>query len=96
MRTQTECNLVLRLTWNVRPGHHHPEHTFDCAQDIPMARMMARRAAEFTSPRRAVRFVCAATSPDGGRTQPWEPLPLEDPDDTDGWLSGASATVGAC
>lgn len=61
-----------------------------------MARMIARRAAEFTSPRRAVRFVCAATSPDGGRTHPWEPLALEDPDDTDGWLSGASVTVGAC
>ncbi|NUR04320.1 MAG: hypothetical protein HOY79_49805 [Streptomyces sp.] len=69
MRRQTECNLVVRLTWDVTLGHSHPRYTFVCVQDEDMAAMVARRADEFAP--RGLRLVGAEASPSAGRDHPW-------------------------
>lgn len=82
-RTQTECNLVVRLSWAIGAGHSHPEHTFLCAQDPAMAAQAAQRASDMSPA--GLRLLGAATSATGGRDGQWEPLALDCPD---GWNSG--------
>ncbi len=88
LRVQTECNLVVRLRWEVGDGHSHPEHTFLCVQDAAMAVTAAANASRAAP--RGLRLVGADTSPSGGRLDPWVPLALEFAEDRSaGWLSGA-------
>lgn len=76
MRRQRECNLTVRFRWEVAAGQHHPEHTFSCAEDLPMAAQMALNI-KFTVPR-GIRFAGIDVSPDGGRHIPWQPVDLEE------------------
>lgn len=72
MREQRKYNLTVRFRWEVAAGHYHPEHTYSCAQDLPMAAQMARNA-ELTVPR-GIRFAGVDVSPDGGRYTQWQPV----------------------
>lgn len=88
LRVQTECNLVVRLRWEVGDGHSHPAHTFLCVQDAAMAAVAAAHASQMAP--RGLRLVGADTSQSAGRLDPWEPLALEFAEDRSaGWLSGA-------
>ncbi len=90
MRVQTECNLGVRLTWDVKGGHHHPRHTYTCVQDIEMAATAAIRAADYAP--KGLTLVGVDVSPSSGRYHPWEPLMFEFSEDgSTGWLSGACA-----
>lgn len=75
MRRQRECNLTVRFRWEVEHGHHHPVHTFSCAEDVAMAAQMAANVA-LTVPR-GIRFAGVDVSPDGGRRIPWQPINLD-------------------
>lgn len=75
MRRQRACNLTVRFRWEVEHGHHHPVHTFSCAEDVAMAAQMAANVA-LTVPR-GIRFAGVDVSPDGGRHIAWKALDLE-------------------
>ena len=90
LRTQTACNLTVRLRWDVDADQHHPRFTYTCAADAAMAAELAARAAVMAP--RGIRCVGVDVSPSGGRSHPWEPLPLELAQDrSGGWLSGPCA-----
>lgn len=75
-RAQTACSLTVRFTWEVAEGHHHPEFTFTCSEDVEMAVTAARLAAEVAPT--GIRLTNVDVSESGGRFGPWEPLNLEE------------------
>ena len=67
--------MVVRFTWTVTEGHHHPRHTYACVQDVETAKVAARHAEALS--KTGVTLQGAEVSATPGKAGPWEPIAID-------------------